>query len=170
MEEELISIGQITKPQGTKGEVRVLPLTHNPRRFELLKKVWVIHRDHPPTAHNVQRVRYHKNFVLLKLAGCDTITQAKQQVGARLGISKDKLLPLPNNTYYLFEIIGLEVYTAGQQYLGKVEDIFSTGSNDVYVVRNDSRELLIPAIEQAIEKIDLAQGRMVLKDLKGLLE
>ena len=170
MEEELIFIGEVTKSQGTKGEMRVFHLTADPHRFKLLKEIWLIQRGCPPVSYSIQRVRYHKKFVLLKLAGFDTIDQAKQLVGAKLGIFKDKLLPLEQGAYYQFDIIGLKVYTADQRYLGKVEEIFPTGSNDVYVVRNKSQEFLIPAIKQAIKQIDLKQECMILEDLAGLID
>jgi 16S rRNA processing protein RimM len=170
MEEEFIFIGEITKPHGVKGEVRVLSLANNPQRFGLLKQVWVIHPEGPPTACIIQRVHYHKNFVLLKLTGCDTIDQAQRLVGTKLGIPKSQLCPLAKDNYYQFEIIGLKVYTADQQYLGTVKQILSTGSNDVYVVRSKSQEFLIPAIKQAIKQINLKQGHMILENMEGLIE
>jgi 16S rRNA processing protein RimM len=170
MEDELIFVGEVIRPQGTKGEMKVLPLTTDPRRYDLLKEIWLIKPDCAPVLKNIQKVRYHKNFVLLKLAGFDTPDQVKQQVGARLGIPGDLLLPLESDTYYQHDIIGLKVYTAEKRYLGKVERIFPTGGNDVYIVKNGPQEFLIPAIKQAIKEIDLKKGHIILKNLAGLID
>ncbi len=170
MEEELIFIGEVIRHQGTSGEMKVLPLTTDPRRYDLLKEIWLIRQGCAPVLKSIQRVRYHKNFVLLKLDGCDTPDQVKQQVGAKLGIPRNLLLPLESDTYYQFDIIGLKVYTAEERYLGRVEHIFPTGSNDVYVVKNGIREFLIPAIKQAIKEIDFKKGRILLKNLTGLID
>lgn len=169
-EEELIFIGEVIKPQGTKGEMRVFPLTTDPRRYNLLKEIWLIRQGCAPVLKNIQRVRYYKNFVLLKLAGYDTPDQVKQQVGAKLGIPQSRLLPLESDTYYQSDIIGLKVYTAEERYLGRVERIFPTGGNEVYVVKNGSQEYLIPAIKQAIKEIDLKQGHILLRNLVGLID
>jgi 16S rRNA processing protein RimM len=170
MDEELIFIGRIIKPQGIKGELKVLPLSDNYQLFDLLKDICIIQEDSSPILYSIQQARKHKNFILLKLAGCDTIATAQEKVGAMLGIPKSKLPSLPADKYYQFEIIGLKVYTAKGEYLGEIKQILSTGSNDVYVVRDKMREFLIPAIKQAIQNIDKEQGRMILSNMEGLID
>ncbi len=170
MQEELIVIGKITKPHGVKGELRVLPSSNNPHRFAQLNDIWLIGEDRQPVLQHIKGVRYHRNFVLLKLTGYDTLSQAEQLAGAELGIPKSRLRQLPDNTFYQFDIIGLKVYTADRRYLGKIKSILSTGSNDVYVVKGEAAEYLIPAIKQAIKELDIAQGYIVLNALEGLID
>ncbi len=169
MHEELIIIGKITKPHGVKGELKVLPSSSNPHRFEQIDEVWLTGEGRKPVLQRIQGLRYNKDFVLLKLAGYDTLTQAKELAGVELGIPKSRLLQLSDSTYYQFDIIGCKVYTADRRYLGKVESILHTGSNDVYVVQGESGEYLIPAIKQAIAEINAEQDHIILKNLEGLI-
>ena len=78
-------------------------------------------------------------------------------------------MPLEQDEYYEYQIIGLAVWTTGGEYLGTVDEVISTGANDVYVVRGEEREILIPAIEDVVLEINLAQGRMVVELMEGLI-
>ena len=78
-------------------------------------------------------------------------------------------MPLEQDEYYEHQIAGLAVWTAGGEYLGTVHEVISTGSNDVYLVRGEGREILIPAIEDVVLEINLAQGRLVVELMEGLV-
>jgi 16S rRNA processing protein RimM len=90
--------------------------------------------------------------------------------GALLQVTKNQLVSLPPDTFYVFELINLEVYTTGGEYLGKVQDVLKTGANDVYVVeaQNINRSILIPALKQVVKEVDLKNKRLVVKPLPGL--
>lgn len=164
--EQMFTIGKIVNTHGVKGEVRVLPSTDDVKRFGKLKEVKVENRT--MTTYEIETVRYHKNFVLLKFKGIDTMTEAELLKNSLLKIDRKDALPLKKDEYYQCDLYGLRVVTDTGRDLGKLTDILMTGSNDVYVVRNEEKEILIPAIKQCILKVDLEAGEMLVHLLEGL--
>ncbi len=164
--EQMFTIGKIVNTHGVKGEVRVLPSTDDVKRFGKLKEVKVENRT--MTTYEIETVRYHKNFVLLKFKGIDTMNEAELLKNSLLKIDRKDALPLKKDEYYQCDLYGLRVVTDTGKDLGKLTDILMTGSNDVYVVRNEEKEILIPAIKQCILKVDLEAGEMLVHLLEGL--
>ena len=164
--EQMFTIGKIVNTHGVKGEVRVLPSTDDVKRFGKLKEVKVENRT--MTTYEIETVRYHKNFVLLKFKGIDTMNEAELLKNSLLKIDRKDALPLKKDEYYQCDLYGLRVVTDTGKDLGKLTDILMTGSNDVYVVRNEEKEILIPAIKQCILKVDLEVGEMLVHLLEGL--
>jgi len=167
--DELLTIGKIVKPQGLQGEVKVLPLTDLPQRFDLLSQVQVLLADHRVLSLSIERVRYYKGFVYLKFKGYTSIAHVESLVGGLLQIERSEAVDLPEGHYLHFDIIGLTAYTEEGQKLGVVTDILSTGSNDVYVVKAQHDEYLIPATTEVIKKVDLTEKILVIHPLEGLL-
>lgn len=167
MQAERIAIGRIVAPQGIKGEVRVLPLTDFPERFLALKRAFLA----APWDREVEveGVRFHKGMVLLKIRGVDTRNEAEELRNADLRVEAEDLVPLGEGQYYVFQIIGLEVFTEDGQALGRIADVLRTGSNDVYVVRGQ-REYLIPAVKEFVAGIDLRAKTIVIRPIPGLLD
>ncbi len=160
MKKERIIVGQIGAPHGVKGEVRVTPQTDFPERFERLKTVYV----GEGATLTISRVRYHKQFVILKFDGLDDRDQVELLKNKLISIDKKDLMPLPDGRYYIFDIVGLEVYDLTGVRLGKIKEVLHTGSNDVYVVEREAEQpLLIPALKQVVHKIDLPAGRMMVE-------
>lgn len=167
---KMITIGQITTAQGIQGEMRVIPLTDFPERFNQLTEVF-IHMDNELVRHQVVSVRPHNQFILLKLQDIDDRDQALLYRNTLIQIPKSQLMPLPKGHYYLFQIVGLMVYLESGQYLGRVQDILRTGSNDVYQVVDDNhREFLVPALREVVAEINLEEQKMVIRPMPGLLE
>ena len=106
--------------------------------------------------------------VYLKLAGVDDREAAEALRGATIEVPLEQAVRLPPGSYYWHQLIGLAVETKRGESLGRLVDILTTGSNDVYVVRDDARELLLPAIRDVIREVDLENGRMVVELLPGL--
>lgn len=168
MDTEYITIGEILKPQGNKGEVKVRPLTDWPDRFTYIQDVFCrMPCKDLRKCVEIEGCRFYKNFVILKLKGINTIEKAERLRGFFLEIEKKELLPLPAGHYYLFQIIGLTVYTEEGRYLGEVDEIFKSPANDVYLVKKKScletEELLIPAIKQVVRDINLKEGIMTVR-------
>lgn len=160
MPERMVSIGKIVAPHGVRGDVRVIPLTDYPERFQLLKKV---HTDNGIIL-DVEQVKYHKQFVLLKFRGLNSINEVEKLRNRILQVKREDAFPLPEGHYYQFDIIGLAVYTVDGEHLGIITDILSTGSNDVYITEKDgSKPLLIPALKEVVKSIDISSGKMVVK-------
>jgi 16S rRNA processing protein RimM len=101
--------------------------------------------------------------------GVDARVQAEALIGAELFIPKTELPELDEDTYYWFELIGIEVYTTADNYLGRVDSIIPTGSNDVYVVKDKKKEVLIPAIESVVVDIDIEHKIMRVDLPEGLI-
>src|SRR5690554_3841069 len=143
--DELVSIGEVTAPHGVRGEVRVLPLTDFPRRFQGLARVFVRRRhETAPEERAVERTRFHKGFVIVKLEGVDDRDAAETLRGALLQVGRDQVHPLPEGQYYVFDIVGMHVVDEDGRDLGVVRDVLFTGANDVYVVEKpDGSELLL---------------------------
>ena len=118
----------------------------------------------------IEDVKYQKNQVLLKLKGIDSIEEAEKYKNDYLKIDRKDAKKLPKDTYFIADLIGLDVYTDSNEYLGKVDDIFPTGSNDVYVVKNDKgKQILLPGISDVIKQIDIENGKIIVTLIKGLI-
>jgi len=166
---DFIVIGKVVSTQGNKGEVNVLPLTDSIDRFKNLDNVFLRNKNSHPTL-TVEKIRIKKDTIILKLKDIKNIEEAKMIVGSFLEVERKNAVKLSKDTYFIFEIIGLEVYTENNIFLGKVENVISTGSNDVYVVkRKDKEELFIPAIHDVVKNIDLEKKRITINMVDGLI-
>ena len=156
-----VTIGKIVAPHGVRGDVRVVPLTDFPDRFLKLKEVLLDDGQ----VLTVQQAKFHKQFILLKFAGFDDMEAAERLRGKKIQVCREEAVSLPEGNYYIFDIIGLKVYTVDGEYLGTVTDVLQTGSNDVYVTERpqEDKPLLIPALKKVVLNIDIKAGRMTVK-------
>jgi 16S rRNA processing protein RimM len=162
---ELISIGKILGAQGNKGEVKALPLTDFPQRFEKLKEVYLGKGQKV----QIEGFRYHKGKIILKFSGYDSLEEALQLKGKVMMVEEKDAVKLPQGSYFIHDIIGLDVFTPEGKYLGKIREVFSTLSNDVYVIEKEAEEILIPATKELVKEIDLQNRRMSINLMKGLI-
>lgn len=138
--QERLKIGQIVNTVGLKGFVRVVPYTDDNKRFELLKSVYLVDKKHYKK-YDIEEVKYQKNLVLLKFKNINTIEQAEELRNLYIEIDRKDAVELPENSYFIVDLIGLEVYNIEtKELLGKIEDVFSTKSNDVYVIKSELRK------------------------------
>lgn len=165
--EDYFVIGRIVNTQGIKGEMRVVPTTDVPERFKLLNSV-LIDKKGALQEYKVEGIRFHKQFVLLKIEGVDNMTDAEKFKNSEIKIPQEQALPLDDNEYYIKDLYEMSVITDEGENLGVIKDIIFTGANDVYVVRNDESEILIPAIKQCILNVDIEKNEMKVKLLEGL--
>lgn len=169
MKQEYLEIGQIVNTFGIKGAVKVMPFTDDITRFEQLKTVLVV-KGGQKQEITIEEVKYHKNMVLLKLKGIEDMNTAEKLKGLYLQIHRKDAIPLPEDTYFIADLIGLRVYTEDGTYLGKVEDIYSTKANDVYVIKDElGKQVLLPGIGEVIKDIDLEKETITVHLLEGLL-
>ena len=167
--QEYLEVGQIVNTNGLKGLLKINPFTDDITRFERLKTIFIEHKKEL-LEFEIESVRYQKKQVLLKLKGIDTIEEAEKYREDYLKINRNKEEKLPEDTYYIVDLIGLDIYTEDEELLGKLDDVFSTGSNDVYVVKNsEGKQILLPAISDVIKNIDLEQKKIVVNLIEGLL-
>lgn len=168
--EKHFEIGKIAGTHGIKGTLRIFPTTEDPSRFELLKEMIVETTGKIETFH-IEKVAYHKKFVLVTVKEINDINVAELYKGGTIWIPEEKALPLSKNEYYMRDLYGLSVFTDSGEELGELVDIYETGANDVYAVKKEGeKELLIPAIQQCILQVDIPNQKMIVKLLEGLRE
>lgn len=158
-----VAIGRIIGPWRRTSRLEIEPLTDFPERFEPGQTVYL--RGRP---HTIESSQWQGSLVVIKLAGVETPAQAERLSGRYLEIPESTLHPLEPDTYYTFQILGLRVLTEDGRPLGTVTEIIRTGSNDVYVVRDNGNELLLPAIEDVIKRVDLERRELIVALLEGL--
>jgi 16S rRNA processing protein RimM len=155
--QEKIEIGKIINTFGIKGEIKVYPYNN---LIDEVKELTISNKK-----YEIEKIRYQKNIAIIKLKGLDDISEAEKFKGTILEIDKTEAPELPENTFYVKDIIGLDVYTDEGKYLGKIDDVFNTGANDIYSIG----EILLPATEEVIKQIDIENKKMIVHILKGLL-
>ena len=166
--QEFLEIGQIVNTFGIKGQLKVKPFTDDMERFEELKTVYICKKNEMKKVE-IEDVKYNKQCVLLKVKGIEDLTEAEKYKGLFLKIDRKDAKKLPKDTYFIADILGLEVYTDEGELLGKVDDIFPTGANDVYVVKNElGKQILLPSIPEVIKEIDLEKGKVIVHLIEGL--
>ena len=157
------------KVNGIKGEIKVTLFTNDITRFDDLEEVYVKSKKESKL-YKVEGVRYHKNMVLIKLEGINTPEQADLLKNAYLEVDREHAVPLEEGTYYIVDLIGLEVYTEEGKLLGKVEDIYNTGANDIYVIKDElGKQVLLPGIKDVIKNVDLEGGKITVHLIPGLI-
>lgn len=160
MANDRITVGKIVAPHGVRGDVRVMPLTDFPDRFQKLKDVYL--DDEKKVT--IESTRAHKQFILVKFRGLDNANDVEVLRGKLIKINREDLVVLPEGHYYFFDIIGMEVYTEVGEFLGKITDILETGSNDVYVAEKEgAKPLLIPALKKVVLTINVPNKQMIVR-------
>ena len=166
--QEYFEVGQIVNTFGIKGQLKVKPFTDDMERFEELKTVYICKKNEMKKVE-IEDVKYNKQCVLLKVKGIEDLTEAEKYKGLFLKIDRKDAKKLPKDTYFIADILGLEVYTDEGELLGRVDDIFPTGANDVYVVKNElGKQILLPSIPEVIKEIDLEKGKVIVHLIEGL--
>lgn len=167
--EEYFEIGQIVNTSGLKGVIKVKPFTDDITKFNNLKTIYISIKKELKE-FKIEQVRFNKNMVFLKLEGIDTIEEAESYRNLYLKIKRDKNEKLEENSYYIVDIIGSKVYTDCREELGEIVDVFSTKSNDVYVVKDNlGKQILLPAIKDVIKNVDIQNKKIIVHLLEGLI-
>ena len=167
--QQFFEIGQIVNTFGIKGMVKVVPYTDDIQRFDRLKKVYLVSKKEKKE-YEVEEVKYQKNMVLIKFKGINSIEEAEELRNQYIQIPREDAINLEEGSYYIADLIGMKVITEEGENLGILEDIYNTGSNDIYVVKNElGKQLLLPAIQDVIKKIDLEEEKMIVHLIEGLI-
>lgn len=165
---DLFEIGRILKPRGLKGQMRCFSYLESEGLRESLKEVAIRPPGGEPRSYRLKELSFAGKFFFLSVEGIDNPETVQTLAGADVLAPVNALGHLEEDEYYWRDIIGLEVVTEDGKSLGQVKEIFSTGSNDVYVCRDGEQEILLPAIADVIRRIDFSEKRMVVRLLEGL--
>lgn len=166
----LVSLGRVVGVHGLKGMLRVGLSGHpgdlEPETFKALREILV-----GGERFVVRKASRGRKHVLLGLKGVETREQAEALVGREVQGESERFPALPPGEYYWFQVLGLRVVHAGNgAVLGHLAEIWPTGAHDVYVVRQGKREVLLPAVEEVIQEIDLQAGCLKVWPPEGLLD
>lgn len=163
--EKRLEVGQIVNTFGIKGFVKVKPWVNDIERFDDLEKVYVKAKK-----LEIEEVKYHKDMVLIKFRGIETVEQAEMLRNSYLEIDREDAIPLEEGTYYIVDLLESEVYSDEGEKLGILEDIYNTGAKDIYVVKNElGKTILLPGIPEVIKEVNLEEKKITVHLLKGLV-
>lgn len=166
---EYFEIGQIVNTSGLKGVLKVKPFTDDINKFSNFKTIYIKTKN-SLVEFKIEQVRYVKNMVMLKLAEIDTVEEAEKYRNLYIKVLRNKEEELEKDSYYVVDILGCQVNTDENQELGKVVDVFQTGSNDVYVVKDEQgKQILLPAIKDVIKNVDIKNKIITVHLLEGLV-
>lgn len=170
-EPSYIVVGQVRRPHGLWGELRVEIITDYPDRLERHACFYLASPNAPEAVQRypVEGMRMHKDRLLLKLGGCDDRNKAEELRDMLVQVPIEDAVPLEEGEYYHFQLIGVKVETEAGEWLGQVTEVLDTGAHDVYVVRGPRGEVLLPAVEDVVLELDLEAGEMVVHLLPGML-
>lgn len=167
-----LAVGHIVGVHGLRGELKIEPYTDFPERFTPGVQLF-LGDDLEPV--EVITARPHKNHILLQIEGVEHREQAEELRNTWLFIDEANAAPLDKDTYWVHDIIGMLVQTVEGEFLGTIREVLFTGANEVYIVEtpatvNQGKELLLPAITEVIQQVDLAENLMTVHLLPGLSE
>ena len=166
--ENLLQVGVITTTHGIRGEVKVFPTTDDPRRFEELPSI-LLDTGKELCELEIQRVKYFKQFVILKFRDVDDINEIEPYNGKSLYLTRDMAVPLEENEYYIADLIGMDVFLEDGSLFGRIKDVLETGSNDVYIVQTQEKEVLITDIKDCILTVAVESTKLVIHLMKGMV-
>lgn len=166
----LITIGKAVKPFGVKGEIKIEPMTDFPERFKDLRRVYLVSPAGRELVCEVRSLRYAGGVPFLLFSGYDSPEKAKMLNGWFLKVPEEEAVPLPEGSFYWFELVGMEVVSEGGETLGTITEVFETGSNDVYVMKQGRKEIYLPATKEIVKHIDRKAKRMVIHLVDGLMD
>ena len=160
-----IPVGRVTRAHGLKGELKFFPTDQEDLVVQSDQQILL-----GEAKFKIKSVRGAKFPFIIKFEGVDSIEAAQSLAGQEVLVAREDFESLPEGEYYRFEIEGLKVFDDTGKYYGVIEDIIETGSNDVYVVRENDKEWLVPMIDSVVQSIDLEQGKLIFHCVEGLFE
>ena len=167
--ERLVPLGELVSTHGLEGWLKLKP--YNPQSTLLYSaKEVVLERNGIRSQHYLERSKVHQQNALVKLRGTEEINHAEKLIGSVLSVGEDALQPLEPGEFYYYQVVGFDVLDTHGEWIGKVARIWFKQGGDLYVVAGASREYLIPAVQEVIEKIDIRARKITINPPAGLLE
>lgn len=153
-----VEVGKFVNTFGLKGEIKVYPFVDYLEELDYI----ILNNE----KMEIEKLRFKKNIAIIKLKGIDDINKIEQFKGDIITINEEDIPELPEGEYYKEDLIGLDVYTDEGKLLGKLDDVFNTGANDIYQVG----KILLPVIPDVVKEIDMNNNRITVHIIKGLLD
>jgi 16S rRNA processing protein RimM len=155
---------------GLKGTSKIQSYAESLEIFKSGTVLMVCSPEGRENRYEIDWVKSHSRGALLTLKEVTGRDQAKSLIGSKLYIEKAELPELEDGAYYWFDLIGVNVYTSDDRYIGRIDSIIETGANDVYVVKDADKEILVPALESVVRSIDIESKIMRVELPEGLEE
>jgi 16S rRNA processing protein RimM len=165
---DFVLIGLLRRAHGLGGEICVEPVSDLIERFDGLERALISQGDEIKEV-GIESVRWKGNLALIKFEGIGDRTAARALSGAMLGVRRQDVFPVPEGTFYVFELIGCEVRNREGRRVGVVNDVLKMPANDVYVLDTGTGEALIPAISDVVKEVDLEKRIIIIEEIEGLL-
>lgn len=167
-----LKVGKIVNTHSLKGEVKVISSTDfEEERFKKGSKLLITRGNQLIREVVVQSYRNHKNFLLVKFEGIDSVEEAEKLKNLQIKIDSDEVGELEENEFYFHQIIGCEVFDENDRNLGEIIDILTPGANDVWVIKGEEgKEILIPYIEDVVKQIDITNKKVNIEVMEGLID
>jgi len=167
-----LKVGKIVNTHSLKGEVKVISSTDfEEQRFEKGTELLITRGNQVVKEVTVESYRTHKNNLLVKFVGIDSIEEAEKLKNLQIKIDSENIGELEENEYYFHEIIGCEVFDENGKSLGEISEILTPGANDVWVIKTQNgKEILIPYIEDVVKKIDVENKKIDIEVMEGLID
>lgn len=168
--EDILQVGIISSTHGVRGEVKVYPTTDDVRRFKRLKEV-ILDTGKEQIILEIEAVKFFKQMVILKFKGIDNINDVEKYKQKSLYVTRKNAVRLHRDEYFIADLVGLKVIDEAEEEIGSIREVMETGANDVYIIdMKDGRELLLPAIKQCVQQVDVENGFVKVHVLDGLLD
>lgn len=162
-----LEIGKIINTHGLKGEVKISAWTDSPEDFENFS--YALTKSGQKL--NIEGIKYQKNNIIVKFREINSINEAEGYKNSVLYLPKEEMGQLPENVYYIADLLGCGVFEVSGRNIGTLQDVFSTGSNDVYdIKRQNAKNLLVPIIDGVVKSVDIENKKIVIKIPEGLEE
>ncbi len=165
-------IGKVISPHGVAGMVKVYPYSDFPGRVELLDQVELL-RGTDRTAYQVEKAALYGRFWLVKFNEVKNREDAESIKDSLMIIPKEERFPLPDDSFYHDQLIGLSVYESGNVLIGQVKDLITTGGHDILVIEaagDEKKSHLVPLVKSFIDAINLDAGELHVNLPEGLLD
>lgn len=164
----LINVGYIIGFHGLKGEVKIKSTSDFiDKRLKMGNKLLLV-KDNDSIEVSIKSSRLHKELYIVSFENYHSLNDVEKLKGYSLKVSKDNLFELEEDEYYHFELVGLDVITFDNVNLGKIKRIWDIGANDVFIIDNKGKEILIPYTSNIVDKVDLANNCIKLFEVDGL--
>ncbi len=169
MLKQYLEIGQIVSTHGIKGEVRVNPWCDSPDFLKNFKTLYYDKNGEKPV--RVEACRPHGNIVILKLEGVDTVETAQKMRNVTLFMNR-KDANLSDSDWFIQDLIGCTVYDAdnNEKIYGELTDVSETGANDIWFIKKDGKEYIIPAIKDVVIRVDVENASVYIRPLRGIFD
>lgn len=164
----LIEVGKIVNTHGLRGEVKVVPWTDYPEVFEDIETVYIKKKTEYERL-DIAGLKYQKNNLIVRFSQLKDINEAEKYKNQVLYAERDALGELPEGVYYIADLIGLEVVKEDGEKVGIINDVFNTGSSDIYDVKREGKKnMLIPVIDDVVIDTDIENGKVTVRMMEGL--